>query len=180
MTITKLINKKLLLTPSLSQFRGSIAIPEQVAMQTSMCRIIAAGDKCHSILKPGYTVLTKSGFSNRNNLTLGNMFFCEESDVFAIFRNKMIWPIGNKVLIRRDIQETSEHGIVIPENRRFQSLFGTVERFGLSKKPFKYNDLLLGDYIRLKEWSIDMIEIQLEDGDYGLIVDEQDILYKTP
>lgn len=174
----KLIGKRLLLSPSLSRVRGSIFIPDYLRESTSICKVVSRGGGVQSFIKQNDTVLCQKGFADRDSLTIGNCFFCNEWNIFAVLVKGQIMPTGRRVLIRRDIKDKYEGSIVIPENRRFQSLFGTVERFGITREPFRYADLKKGDYIQLKEWSQEMIEIELEDGGYGLIVKEEDILYK--
>lgn len=174
----KLINNRLLLQPSSSKIRGGIAIPESVVSATSMCRILIKGNKVSPFLKENDVVICENGFSERKTMTIEDCFICKEDNIIAVFRNGVIWPIGNKILIERDIAESTNNGIIIPENRRIQSLFGTVVRFGITRKPYNVNEIEVGIRICLKEWDAHMIEVSLEDGSFGLIVNENDLLYK--
>ncbi len=160
--------------------RGMFFIPDNVRSATSICRVIAKGNNVQTFIKVGDTVLCQKGFADRESLTLEDKFFCNEDNIFAVIIKGSIFPVGRKILIRRDVSEKMEGLIIIPENRRFQSLFGRVERFGITRKSFQYADLVIGDYIRLTDWNESMIEVELEDGNFGLIVNEKDILYKIP
>lgn len=153
-------------------------IPEQYKDAATSCLVIAKGKDVSPHIKVGAVVLCETGFGDRkNNLISGtNQFWCEEQNVYAVFLNKLIYPYGRKVLIRRAIQETQVNGILIPENRRYQSLDGTIERIGLSRQPFRVKGLKVGSRIRLEEWKGHMTEVTLEDGAYGLIVNETDLL----
>lgn len=165
------------LIPSASPNRGLLFIPETVAEHTAMCKVASRGKNVSHFIQANDVVMCENFFSDRQNLTLANGFFCESRKVFAVIKNKLIYPIGRKLLIRRDMEETRELGIVIPENRRFQSLFGTVIRWGLFRGTPNL-PIGPGDKIRLKKWEASMVEVQLPDGGYGLIVDEKDLLYK--
>jgi co-chaperonin GroES (HSP10) len=93
-------------------------------------------------------------------------------------RNNIIYSFGRTVIVKRDVaKKITDGGIEIPENRRTQSLTGEVIRLGISTKPFRVNGIKPGMKVRLKEWEAHMIELELEDGSFGLIVKETDILY---
>ncbi len=170
----------LILNPSISVMRGGLFVPEQFQEAATSCLVMDRGKSVNPAIKVGDTVLCPVGFGERkNNIIEENLrwFICKDTHIHAIVRNKVVFPLGRRVLIRRDVQEISINGIVIPENRRAQSLFGTIERLGLSRSHFKVNGLKVGLKIRLTEWQPHMIETALEDGSYGLVVNESDILY---
>jgi co-chaperonin GroES (HSP10) len=172
------IDKRLILLPSESEMRGLFFIPEQYKDAATACLVIARGSKVNPFIKKDSVVLCEIGFSERLTRKVGNtaQFWCQESNVYAILIDGKIHPYGRKVLIRRAIQETHINGILIPENRRYQSLEGTIERLGLCREHFKVNGLKLGARIRLVEWKEHMKDVTLEDGSYGLIVHESDLL----
>jgi len=176
----KPIGKRLILLPSESRMRGAIFVPEQYKDAATSCLVVAKGDLVLNTIKPGMIVLCEVGFGDRkNNIIEGtSKFICQESNIYAVFINGKMYPIGNRILIRRDVSEKIDYGIVIPENRRFQSLDGTIERIGITRKPFRTKGFLVGDKIQLKEWADHMIGVTLEDGGYGLIVNEKDLLFK--
>jgi co-chaperonin GroES (HSP10) len=174
----KLINNRLLLQPSVSRMRGGIAIPHSVAEATNMCRILIKGNLVSPFLKEGDVVICENGFSERKTMTIEDCFICKESNIVAKLQSGMVYPIGKKILIRRDVQEDNVHGIVIPANRMYQSLTGTVVRFGITRQRFNVFGIEIGDKIGFQEWNESMIEVSLEDGSYGLIVNENDLVYK--
>lgn len=174
----KPINKRLILQPSDSTIRGSIFIPETFKDAATTCLVIAAGSKVMPILKPGEIVMCEVGFGDRLNNTVEGTrsFWCEEHNIYGLLRDGKIHPIGNKILIRRDVEDKYEGMIVIPETRRSQSLLGTIERMGITRTPFKTIGLKAGLKIQLKEWSEAMTQVTLEDGGHGMIVNESDII----
>lgn len=153
-------------------------MPEQYKDAATACLVIARGNKVNPFIKKDSIVLCEVGFGDRLNNKVGTtaQFWCQETNVYAVIINRQIHPIGRKVLIRRAIQETHINGILIPENRRFQSLDGTIERMGLCREHFKVQGIKIGTRIRLEEWKDHMKDVTLEDGSYGLIVNESDLL----
>lgn len=155
-----------------------IFIPDNLVSTDSMCKVAAKGDGVSHFIRVNDVAMVSIHSGDRQNLTFANGFFCGEENIFAVIRNGLIYPLGNRVLIRRDIaDEYTDGGILIPENRRYQSLFGTIIRWGLSRKEPKI-PVGPGDRIRLTEWGAHMVEVRLPDGDYGLIVNEDDLLYQ--
>ena len=176
------IENRLILKPSDSVMRGTIFIPSNMTGMATSCLVMAVGPTASPFIKVGETVLCEIGFGDRENNTIRgtNMFWCRDNNVYAIIRKREIFPIGNKILIKRDVAEASYGSIVIPENRRTQSLDGIVVKKGLTRIPYKINGINIGDKVRLKSWEAHMIEVELEDKSYGLIVLESDLLYKYP
>lgn len=152
-------------------------MPDTYADATATCKVIEKGNKVSPFIKKGDLVLCQNLFGDRKNSD-SSTFFCREHNIFGIIKNRLIHPVGRNVLIRRDVQEDNVNGIIIPENRRTQSLFGTIVRLGFTNKIFRVDGLKVGDRIRLTQWESHMVELNLEDGSYGLIVNENDILYK--
>jgi len=174
---------KVILTPSVSKVRGRIVVPDTYSHRTSMCKVLSVGEKVE-LLREGDIVLCRGVFSERQNRTIEglNAFFCEASMIFAKLINKEIYPIGNRVLIEREINEQErKSGIVIPAAQKStdQSLYGRIIRFGIrkGKQKSKVYGLNKGDRICLDEWKAEMTEIGFEHR-FGLIVSEQDILYR--
>lgn len=175
----KPLNSNLILEPSFSKTRGGLYIPDSYLDATTACKVIASGPRVNPVIKEGSIVLCQTGFSGRLNQRLHNSssFWCEESNLYAIIRNNLIYPLGLLVLIKRDLEDEYHGSIVVPENRRTQSLTGTVMRYGISRNPSKVNGIEIGSKVRLTEWQDWMLQIELEDGSEGLIVKEQDLLY---
>lgn len=177
----KLLNKRLILSPSISEMRGMFFVPERFREGTSMCMVLNKSDDVNPAIKVGEIVVCEFAFGDRKNMIIEGTkdFYCKEHNIIGIFKNKQLIPIGNRILIRRDMEEKKQSEILFQlENRSYQSLFGTVMRFGLTRKPFRVNGINVGDYIRLEEWQPHMTQVELPDGGHGLIVLEKDILYK--
>jgi co-chaperonin GroES (HSP10) len=174
--IKTLIGNNLILAHSISGMRGIIEIPEYLRDYTSSCVVVKIGTKVKLPLHVGDRVLCQNSFGERTNLKDGNLFLSPASNVMGLLKRNTIMPYGNTLLIRRDKKciETIG-GIIIPERRRGQSLGGTVEAFGISRKTI-LPGLQLGDYVLIKEWQPHIIEVQLPDKGYGLIVKDIDLL----
>lgn len=175
------IHNRLILRPSDSLMRGTIFVPETYTDASTSCLVVNKGNEVSPLINKGDVVLCQVGFGERsaNHFPGTRDFWCRESNIYAVIRNRKVYPIGKKILIRRDIDDSYHGNIVIPANRRYQSLFGTVERIGLSRKPLNVIGINVGDKIRLKEWMEHYVEVELEDSSYGLIVNDTDLLYKT-
>jgi len=175
----KLLNNRLLLQPSDSRMRGMLIVPQQYTDGATSCKVIARGPGVQQVIKIGDIVLCETGFSDRTNLTIDRtrQFFCKEENIYAVIKNNIIYPLGRKVLIRRDIADKQEGKIVVPATRRTQSLDGTIARLGLTSETFRTAGLKVGSKIRLQEWQPHMMAVELEDNSYGLIVHETDILF---
>jgi co-chaperonin GroES (HSP10) len=158
--------------------RGTVFVPETYTDASTSCKVIAKGDQVTDLIKTGDVVMCQVGLGTRNSGMFPGTrdFLCQENNIYAVIRNGKLYPFGKRILIRRDIQDEYHGTIVIPENRRSQSLTGTIERVGISREPFKVNGITVGAKIRLTEWNESMTEIELEDGQYGLIVNDSDIL----
>lgn len=172
----KPIKKRLLLTPSKSEMRGGLFIPENVIDNTGTCLVVNVSDDLDIPVRKGDVVICQTTAGNRNSITDG-LFLAKQSQIYARISNKAVFPFGKTILIKRDLSSIEVGGIYIPENRRMQSLGGTIHRIGLTRKPFA--NASIGDYVILKQWESHMIEIQLEDGSYGLIVNDSDLLARV-
>lgn len=159
--------------------RGSLFVPDRYKDAATACKVIAKGGDVTHYIKEGDTVMCQVGFGDRLNNTVDytRSFWCQEHNIYGVLKNNIIFPIGRKVLVSRDIAERIHGGGVLePENRRYQSLDATIVRMGLTRLPYRTSGLRIGMRIRLKEWMEHMIEVTLEDGSYGLIVLESDLL----
>lgn len=173
------IRKRIILNPSVSKARGLIAVPETYQDASTSCLVVSAGADCNPALKPGVVALCAVGFAGRKEkINEEGHFWAEEKNIYGIVKNNTIFPIGRTILIKRDVQEIKVGSIVIPENRRAQSLTGTVLRFGITRDRFRVQGINKGDRIQLVQWEPHMLQIQLEDGSEGLIVLENDLLCK--
>lgn len=132
----------------------------------------------HQTIKVGDVVLCKVGVDRSNTIGDTTHFWSTEHSIYAVIKNKIIFPIGRTVLIRRDIQEAYQGDVIIPENRRTQSLEGWVVRCGIHYGHTRVNGITPKTKIRLKQWEAHMIQCQLEDGSEGMIVNDNDILFK--
>lgn len=192
----KLIGDRVLLKPSVSEYRGMIAIPKNSSENVSTCEVLAHGKKTHPLIQEGRIVFAHCGSGERNTTYGENKgYLTKNANVFAILNKQGIVPLGRKLLILRDIREEStEGGIIIPENRRTQSLEGWIIRFGIpgDNKYFR-PEVEIGDKIRLNGWEAHMLEVgippqMLKDDarlghvpqrhGFGLIVNEKDLLFK--
>jgi co-chaperonin GroES (HSP10) len=177
----QLVGTNVLVAPSVSRSRGMIAIPDTVTDGATACIVLKAGNKANPLIKEGDTVMVMNGIGARGRNFLPNIgknFLVSDTEVYAVFRKGAIIPLGRTVLIKRDIQSINHGSIFIPEKLRAQSLTGEVIRLGLTREPFRSAfDLRPGMKIMLEEWKPEMVEVQLEDGSFGLIVNEKDILY---
>lgn len=174
----KPINDRLILHPSDSRMRGGIFIPETHTDASTSCMVLAKGEKVTHFIKEGDTVLCQVGFGDRKNNTVeGRAFWCRQHNIYAVLKDNIIFPIGRKILLKRDIADKEVGGIIIPENRRYQSLDGTIVRLGLTREIYKTIGLEIGMHVRIKEWMEHMTAVTLEDGGYGLIINESDLLF---
>jgi co-chaperonin GroES (HSP10) len=174
--INKLIGDRIMLTHSVSRMRGVIEIPEYIYEHTASCMILKVGSKVKIPIKSGDKVLCQSGIGSRMHLKEGNVFLAREENIIGLISGQAIIPFGNKLLIKRDKKGLElQSGILIPENKRGQSLGGTIVGFGVSRSKVA-NGAEVGDYILLKEWEPHMIEVQLPDKSYGLIVNQSDVI----
>lgn len=172
------LHSRLILRPNDSQARGFIFVPSQYQDGSTSCLVIARGKDVNPLIKVGDVVFCQNGLGNRSagHFEGSKDFWADESNVYAVFRSGKILPFGRKVLIRRDISDEYHGSIVIPENRRYQSLYGTIERIAISRKPMRVAGLTVGMKIRLTEWMPHYIELELENGGYGLLVNDSDLL----
>jgi co-chaperonin GroES (HSP10) len=169
----KPIRKRLLLTPSKSQTRGSLFIPENVIDNTGTCLVVEVSDDLDIPVKKGDVVVCQTTAGNRNSIQKG-VFVANQNQIYAVIANKSVFPIGKTILIKRDLGSIESGNIVIPENRRMQSLGGWIHRIGISRKAF--TNANQGSYVLLNKWESHMIEVELEDRSYGLIVKDSDLL----
>ena len=174
------IKKRVILQPSDSLMRGSIFIPENMVHRMSTaCKVIARGPDVHQTIKVGDVVLCKVGVDRSNTIDDTTQFWSTQDSIYAVIKkNNIIFPIGRTVLIKRDVMESKEGFVVVPENRKTQSLDGWVVRTGIYYGHTRVNGISQGSKVRLTGWEPHMIQIQLEDGSEGLIVNDKDILFK--
>lgn len=186
----------MLLRPNQKTSEAGVELPETFTQRSSSCLVLDCGPKVKNGIKKGSIVLVDAAFSERkyflnpDGTESGKKdFYCQDKYAFAVFFNKKIIPIGKRILIKRDVAEVVEKGIITgaeaqPETD--QSLRGTVEQFGIlprtltkNKKPFRWQviGLGIGDRIMLGRWSEKWIEVSM-DGVFYLIVEEKDIMYR--
>jgi co-chaperonin GroES (HSP10) len=180
MPLPKPLNDRVILNPNESRSRGIIEVPDTYRDGATSCLVMEVGKDVPPQIKVGSVVLCETGFGERKNSTINgtSMFWARASNIYAVIERRKIFPIGRKVLIKRDIEDTHVGGILIPANRRFQSLYGVVVRLGLTRKPFKTIGITVGSRIRLTGWQAHYANVELEDGSYGVIVNEEDILLR--
>jgi len=173
------INNRVILSPSVSTMRGGLFVPEKYQGAATSCLVIERGKNVHPAIKKGDIVLCEVGFGDReNNIIEGTRnFICRDTNIYALVKNSLIFPLGRRVLLKRDILEKQVGSIVIPETRRTQSLYGTIERIGVSREHFKVRGIELGRRVRIAQWEPHIVEVTLEDGSYGIIVNENDLLF---
>ena len=113
----------MIVLPSQSRFRGSIAIPDSFREGSTTCVVLAVGTKAHPFINTNDRVLVETGFADRKEARIGDTkaFWCEQRHVYALIRNREIFPIGKRILIRRDMADKREHGMGVygmPMTRR--------------------------------------------------------------
>jgi len=173
------LNKRLILRPNASEVRGFIFIPHDFRDSSTSCKVIARGKDVNPVIKEGDVVFCQNGLGNRNagHFEGSKDFWAEEDNIYGLLRFGSIFPLGRKVLLRRDIADKYHGSIVVPENRRYQSLYATIERIAVSRQPLRVAGLSAGMQVHLTEWMPHFVELELEDGGYGLIVNDTDLLY---
>lgn len=173
------IGKRLILKPSDSKMRGTIFVPDNISHNMSTaCKVVARGKDVYPSIKIGSTVLCRVGTDRSNTIDNTKSFWTKEDCIYAILINNIIFPFGRTVLIKRDVQTIQEGSIVIPELHRTQSLEGWVVRTGLYHGHTRINGIDQKARVRLRRWEAHMIQIALEDGSEGMIVNDTDIEFK--
>lgn len=171
------IKDKVLLRPDASKIRSSIYVPETYRSRPSVCQVMDYNGR-----KPFRSgdVVVINALSNLRTESLNEYgdFIISDKEIHGVFRKKIMWPIGSWVLVRRIMGDEKHGTIIIPENRRYQSLDAEIVRFGITTydDSFTLQDVFPGDRVRLTQWEPHMIELDL-DG-YHLLVKEKDLLYK--
>lgn len=153
--------------------RGGIFIPENVIDNTGTCLVVETSDDLTIPVRKGDVVICQTTAGNRNSIENG-LFLANQSQIYALITNRSVFTFGKTILIKRDLNSITVGSIAIPENRRMQSLGGWVHKIGISRTPF--TNTTTGSYVLLNRWESHMIEVQLEDGSYGLIVKDTDLL----
>lgn len=177
----KPIKNKIILRPNASRMRGGIFVPDDYAKHASTaCLVVAKGDRINPQIKQGSIVLCKTGIGTRKEpMNEHGDFWATEDHIYGLHRDNQIFPYGKKVLIRRDIKDVfTEGGIQIPQRVRYQSLTGTIVQLGIFRGYYNVNGLEIGAKIRLTDWHESMLQVDLEDGSHGMIVDQHHILYR--
>lgn len=171
-------------------------MPETFRRRSSSCLVIDCGPGVKNGIKKGVVVLVDSQFSERKHSLFPDGteegeedFICQDDKIFAIYRNKKIIPLGQKILVKRHTNERSEKGIVVAaegQQATDQSHRVTVTMFGIlprglrknKKTPYRWRlNIGIGDVCELGPWSENWIEVGL-DQDYFLIVGENDLMYR--
>jgi len=173
--------QKVVLIPNKSRSYGQIVTPEAY-FNTAVCMVQNFGRGLHKAIKNGAIVLVSSKFTERAYQLLDKttgMFICEGAHIFGVIIKNKVYPLGNKVVFERNVDEVQKGAIVIPaaQTSTDQSLNGTIYGFGLPGRNIhiKTKGLTIGKKVRLRSWGENMIEVGWQDR-YFLFVNEEDIV----
>lgn len=177
----KPIRGRVILRPSVSGYKGRIAIPEMYRDAISTCMVVDCAKGIHHMIKPGAIVFVEQSFGSKYSpINKQGDFICKEANVIAVLIKGKLIPLGNTILFERDKAEKKQEGIVESISLfQHQSLFGWVRGFGLQRNPLKYEpEININSYCRLTAWDETHREIHLN-GKYFLIVKPEHLLYEV-
>lgn len=179
------INKQILVQFNASDARGVIFVPSSGVDGATSCLVHAVGNKVNPQIKKGDVLLCMTGFLERQTpITIEvigghevKLYSIDESKFYGVKKNNIIYSFGRTVIIQRIAEPINS---IIQQNEvwQSQSLWGIIRRHGLSRSGFRTQGLSIGATIRLSQWESSMIQIELEDGSHGMIVNEKDLLFK--
>lgn len=174
--IISTIRDKVLLRPDNSSARGSIYVPETYRKRPSVCKVM---DYNGRLPIKGKKIIINSLTNERTDpINDYGDFLISDKHVHGMIHKNVFYPLGSWVLVKRIMGEDQQGSIIIPENRRYQSLEAEVVRFGVTtyNDSFRIQGIEEGDKVRLTQWEPHMIELDL--GGYHLLVKEKDLLFK--
>lgn len=170
-------------------------LPESYRKRSSSCLVIDCGPGVKHGIKKGAIVLVDALFSERkHSLVPGEDeasqedFVCKDDKIFAVFINKKIIPLGQRILVKRHMNEVYHQKVIAKVEGQpgtDQSHTATVIAFGLlprklrkNKKPHRWRlNVGIGDKVELGLWNEKWTEVGM-DNEYYLIVEEKDLLYR--
>lgn len=145
---------------------GGIIIPESAESKYFYGAIIRLGETVKDqTIKEGMVCLFKRTAAIRHK---GYVLF-KEHDIILVFHMNIWRPLGNKVLLQRQIGERMVGKIIVPAcwTTQDQTLDCVMLLRGIKDNELIYIDLFCGDKVRLKRWDMSIDEIDL-DGRYVL------------
>lgn len=165
-----------------------IELPDAVAKNSPMARIIMAGPDMPKTLGVGQIVVDGSSgkwrkaHAFKESKTGLRFYICPWHAIVArIYEGKTI-PLGRRVLVERIFEKPKAEGIAIPDlvMDNLQSMKVKIVRYGLTNKgdEFRTGGLpTVGTVCKLTKWGMHMVEIGILH-QYHLIVNEEDLEYK--
>lgn len=135
--------------------------------------IQSVGEKCNKVIREGCSVFLKRLKGQKVEQEGQNTYIFKEEDILLIRWRGQWHPIGNKILIMRDVEEEQlASGIIISACRptKDQTLFGVVLNMGLIHVQAKPDSFVtkfdypvnIGDKVKIKEWSQEIQEVGLD------------------
>lgn len=174
--IISTIKDKALLRPDNSSVRGMIYVPDSHKKRPSVCKVM---DYNGRLPIKGKRIIINSLTNERTDpLNEYGDFIISDKHIHGMLHKKKFYPFGSWVLVKRIMGEDYQGSIIIPENRRYQSLDAEVISFGITtyNDSFTLQGINVGDRVRLTQWEPHMIELDLNG--YHLLVKEKDLLFK--
>lgn len=181
----KMLSDWVLLEKNQSTNHQLISLPDSVADNSPIARILKAGPNLPRSLGVGQIVLDgsrkwKKSHSIIDSKTNLSCYIAPWWEIAArIYEDKVI-PIGRRVLVKRIFPKSSKEGVVTPDlaMSSLQSLAVEVVKYGLvDSKGFKTKNLPpIGSICHLAQWEMHQIEVGVIDR-YHLIINEEDLEY---
>lgn len=166
----KALNKNIVVKPVDVEQQGLIVAPDIAEHGYFYGSIQSVGDGCNKVIRPGALAFFKRLQGQKFVIDGGNFFIFKEDELLLIKWRGNFHPVGNKILLMRDVEEEQlESGIWIPACRQTkdQSLFGVVFRMGLVQAfpginlPFDY-PVNIGDKVKVRGWEMDIEEVGID------------------
>lgn len=169
------------------QTYGMLYVPDSFKDRSPYVLVHEAGPTAHPALRKGVVgIMSAHAKEKKDYFKVGSrkVFFTPDDSIQAVAYNNNIFPLGDRVLVkrRRDLHPDFLSGgeLETPEQWTMeQGLYCEIVKFGLPKKADpRTMGLKIGDLCKLKNWEFSMFEIQIGD-DYCLIVDIDDLILRT-
>lgn len=170
--------RRVLVEEKVPVYEGKIIFPQTYWKKFFYGIVKRSADDCDKSLTEGTFILGEWNGSKKE-LEKG-LWLVEEDSILLIKRETKWHPLGKRVMIIRDNDETiTDSGVIITNQLRenTQSLYGTVVSLGYKDNKIIESNVSPGDYIKLRDWDVLHKEIGLH-GQYMLSVLERDIICK--
>lgn len=174
------IGKRIVLSKIEAARASSIYLPETTLQKTLLGAIRFVGREVKDTVLQKDTIVLADTTSVKKYITRrkqGNAeitsisFICEEKDILLVRRGKVMYPLGNTVLVQRINDEIKKGQIIIPScyQSSDQSLFGVVALKGLIDGVSNEYPVGIGDIVKIEKWHQSIREVEI-DNKYYLIV----------